>query len=110
MRLETRVGRSTRIEVVTDGVLLRMLQTDPSLSGVGAVLFDEFHERNVDADLALALCLDAQALGRPDLRCVRPFAPRPVLQPPALQPPCSRPLPPASARVRRSRRQAGRPP
>ena len=46
-----------------------MLQQNPSLEGVGAVLFDEFHERNLDSDLALALCLDAQQIARPDLRC-----------------------------------------
>lgn len=62
------VSRGTRIEVITDGILLRRLQGDPSLSGVGCVVFDEFHERGVDSDLALALCLDAQGLGRPDLR------------------------------------------
>lgn len=54
--------------MVTEGILVRMLQSDPSLTGVGAVLFDEFHERNLDADLSLALCLDSQCLGRSDLR------------------------------------------
>lgn len=70
MRLDTRVGPDTRIEVVTEGVLTRMLQADPSLDGVGAILFDEFHERSLNADLGLALSLQARALLRPDLRIV----------------------------------------
>ncbi|HWH50156.1 MAG TPA: ATP-dependent helicase HrpB, partial [Gemmatimonadaceae bacterium] len=68
MRGEGRVGRRTRIEVVTEGVLTRRLQNDPTLDGVGAVIFDEFHERSLDADLALALCLRTRALVRDDLR------------------------------------------
>ena len=68
MRLDARVSRATRIEIVTEGVFLRQLQADPALGGVGAVLFDEFHERSLDADLGLALCLEAQAALRPDLR------------------------------------------
>jgi ATP-dependent helicase HrpB len=68
MRLETRVSRRTRIEVVTEGVFTRMLQGDPALEGVAAVLFDEFHERNLNADLGLALTLDAQQHVAPDLR------------------------------------------
>ena len=68
MRGESRVGRRTRVEVVTEGVLTRRLQSDPTLDGVGAVLFDEFHERSLDADLALALCLRTRALVRGDLR------------------------------------------
>jgi ATP-dependent helicase HrpB len=60
MRMDTRVSRSTRIEVITEGVLARMLQSDPALEGVGAVLFDEFHERSLQADLGLALCIDAR--------------------------------------------------
>jgi ATP-dependent helicase HrpB len=67
VRLDAKVGKSTRIEVVTEGVFTRMLLDDPELSGVAAVLFDEFHERSLDADLGLALALDATAL-RPDLR------------------------------------------
>lgn len=67
-RLDTRVGPDTRIEVVTEGVLTRMLQSDPGLDGVGAVIFDEFHERHLQGDLGLALALDAQAGLRPDLR------------------------------------------
>jgi ATP-dependent helicase HrpB len=68
MRLETRVSRDTRIEVVTEGVLTRMLQADPALEGTAVVLFDEFHERNLQADLALALALDAQATVAPELK------------------------------------------
>jgi ATP-dependent helicase HrpB len=68
MRLDTRVGPRTRIEVVTEGVLARLIQSDPELKGIGAVLFDEFHERSLDADLGLALALDAQRALRPDLR------------------------------------------
>jgi ATP-dependent helicase HrpB len=65
---DTRVSPRTRIEVVTEGVLTRMLQSDPALDGVSAVLFDEVHERNLNADLGLALCLDIQAALRPELR------------------------------------------
>ncbi len=62
MRLETRVGKTTRIEIITEGVLTRMLQQDPALEGVGLVIFDEFHERNLESDLALALCLQGREL------------------------------------------------
>lgn len=68
MRLETRVSRETRIEVVTEGVLTRLLQADPALEGTALVIFDEFHERSVQGDLALALALDAQATIAPDLK------------------------------------------
>ncbi|WP_127583939.1 ATP-dependent helicase HrpB, partial [Paenibacillus koleovorans] len=68
MRHDSRVGSLTRIEVITEGVLTRLLQEDPALETVGAVLFDEFHERSLQADLGLALCLQAQSLFRPDLR------------------------------------------
>ena len=68
MRLDTRVSRSTRVEVITEGVLTRLLQEDPALEGVAAVIFDEFHERNLQADLGLALALDARATLAPDLR------------------------------------------
>jgi ATP-dependent helicase HrpB len=68
IRGETRTSATTRIEVVTEGVLTRMLQADPSLDGVSAVIFDEVHERNLNADLGLALCLEAQSALRPDLR------------------------------------------
>jgi ATP-dependent helicase HrpB len=67
-RLETRVSAQTRIEVITEGILTRMLQQTPDLEAVGAVIFDEFHERNMQADLGLALCLDTQSVLRPDLR------------------------------------------
>ncbi|TCD16294.1 ATP-dependent helicase HrpB [Oricola cellulosilytica] len=70
MRLDTRVGPSTRIEVVTEGVFQRIVTGDPELAGIGAVLFDEFHERSLDADFALALTLDVQAGLRDDLRIV----------------------------------------
>ncbi|MEE4958043.1 ATP-dependent helicase HrpB [Pseudomonas alliivorans] len=64
IRLESRVGPKTRIEVVTEGILARRLQDDPSLDGVGLIIFDEFHLRNLDADLALALSLNGRALFR----------------------------------------------
>jgi ATP-dependent helicase HrpB len=67
-RLDTKVGPRTRIEVVTEGILTRMLQQDPALEGVGALLFDEFHERSLQADLGLALSLESQAALREDLR------------------------------------------
>jgi ATP-dependent helicase HrpB len=66
--METRVGPATRIEVVTEGVLTRMLQNDPALEGVGIVIFDEFHERSLHADLGLALTLQSRAVLRDDLR------------------------------------------
>ena len=66
-RDETFIGRATRIEVVTDGVLPRMLRADPGFSGRSVVIFDEFHERSLDTDLGLALALSAQSLLRPDL-------------------------------------------
>src|SRR5918911_2725207 len=68
VRLGSKVGRRTRIEVVTEGVFARMILDDPALDGVAAVLFDEFHERSLDADLGLALALDAQGGLREDLR------------------------------------------
>ncbi|MDB4949330.1 MAG: ATP-dependent helicase HrpB [Gemmatimonadetes bacterium] len=68
MRMDTRVGPRTRIEVVTEGVLTRMLQSDPALEGVGLLIFDEFHERSLNADLGLALTLQSRAVLRPDLR------------------------------------------
>jgi ATP-dependent RNA helicase HrpB len=68
MRLETRVSRETRIEVVTEGVLTRLLQADPALEDVAALIFDEFHERSLQADLGLALALDARATLTPELR------------------------------------------
>lgn len=67
-RIETRVGRDTRIEVVTEGILTRMLQGDAALEGIGCVIFDEFHERSLNADLGLALGLESQETLREDLR------------------------------------------
>ena len=67
MRGATRVSPATRIEVVTEGILTRMLQDDPSLGGIGAVIFDEIHERSLNADLGLALCLEVRQALRPDL-------------------------------------------
>ena len=68
MRAETKVSAQTRLEVVTEGILTRMLQQDPELSGVSLVILDEFHERSLQADLALALLLDVQEGLRDDLR------------------------------------------
>nr|WP_276590031.1 ATP-dependent helicase HrpB [Enterobacter quasiroggenkampii] len=68
MRAETCVGPTTRLEVVTEGILTRMLQNDPELTGIGLVILDEFHERSLQADLALALLLDVQQGLRDDLR------------------------------------------
>jgi ATP-dependent helicase HrpB len=68
IRFESRVSAATRIEVVTEGILTRMLQDDPELAGVGAVVFDEFHERHLAGDLGAALALDVQASLRSDLR------------------------------------------
>lgn len=68
IRFETKVSAKTRIEVVTEGILTRLLQHDPSLSGYGLAIFDEFHERSLHADLGLALTLDAQRVLRNDLR------------------------------------------
>src|SRR5688572_4993820 len=70
VRLDRKVGPKTRIESVTTGLFLRQLQGDPELKGVAAILFDEFHERSLDGDLALALALESQASLRPDLRVV----------------------------------------
>lgn len=68
IRFENRISAQTRIEVVTEGILTRMLQQDNSLEGVGLVIFDEFHERSLFADVAMALCREAQQILRPDLR------------------------------------------
>ncbi len=68
IRFESKIGPRTRIEVLTEAILTRRLQTDPGLDGVGLVIFDEFHERHLDSDLGLALCLDAQRGLREDLR------------------------------------------
>ena len=68
IRFDTKVTVKTRIEVLTEGILTRRLQTDPELKNVGLVIFDEFHERHLHADLALALCLDSQKTLREDLK------------------------------------------
>lgn len=68
MRMESKVGPKTRILVVTEGVLARMILDDPELSGISAILFDEFHERSLDGDFGLALALDVKGALRPDLR------------------------------------------
>jgi len=70
IRFENRVSAQTRIEVVTEGILTRMIQDDPTLDGIGAIVFDEFHERHLSGDLGLALALDVQAQLREDLRIV----------------------------------------
>ncbi|MCS7069647.1 MAG: ATP-dependent helicase HrpB [Meiothermus sp.] len=68
VRFESRVGPKTRLEVLTEGILTRRLQKDPSLEGVGLVIFDEFHERSLQADLGLVLCREVQQALREDLR------------------------------------------
>ncbi|GAB2589923.1 ATP-dependent helicase HrpB [Nitrincola alkalisediminis] len=68
IRLDAKISQKTRIEVVTEGILTRLLQDDPELTGVGLVIFDEFHERNLQSDLALALVHHSQQILRPDLR------------------------------------------
>lgn len=68
VRFESKTTSKTRLHVVTEGILTRMIQSDNSLEGVGMVIFDEFHERSLQADLALALCLQVQQVLRPDLR------------------------------------------
>src|SRR6056297_2906015 len=67
IRGERVTSAATRIEVVTEGILTRMIQSEPDLPGIGAVLFDEFHERSLNADLGLALCLELAGVLRPDL-------------------------------------------
>lgn len=68
VRMETRVSARTRIEVITEGVFTRLILDDPELTGIAAILFDEFHERSLDGDLGLALALDVQSALREDLR------------------------------------------
>ncbi len=70
VRFDSKVGPRTRIEVVTDGLFLRMLQDDPSLDGIGCMIFDELHERGLDSDLSFALVREAQTALREDLRVV----------------------------------------
>jgi ATP-dependent helicase HrpB len=69
-RMDVRTSPATRIEVLTEGVFTRQILSDPELAGVAGVIFDEFHERNLEADVGLALALDAQAALRPDLRII----------------------------------------
>jgi len=83
VRFDTKVGPRTRIEVVTDGLFLRMLQDDPSLDGIGCVIFDELHERGLETDLSFALVREAQTALREDLRVIAMSAtldPGPVSQ------------------------------
>ena len=68
IRFDSRISKETRIEVVTEGILTRRIQADPALEGVAMVIFDEFHERSLHADLAMALCLDARKNLRDDLK------------------------------------------
>jgi ATP-dependent helicase HrpB len=68
IRFESKVSAATRIEVVTEGILTRLIQHDPELAGIGAIVFDEFHERHLAGDLGAALALDVQGTLRPDLR------------------------------------------
>lgn len=68
IRGERKISKATRIEIVTEGVLTRLLQSNPELEGVGMVIFDEFHERSLNTDLGLALCMETQAALRDDLR------------------------------------------
>jgi ATP-dependent helicase HrpB len=68
IRFESKVGAATRIEVITEGILTRLIQHDPELTGIGAIVFDEFHERHLAGDLGAALALDVQATLRPELR------------------------------------------
>lgn len=70
IRFESKVSATTRIEVVTEGILTRLIQRDPELAGIGAIIFDEFHERHLAGDLGAALALDVQATLRPDLRLI----------------------------------------
>jgi ATP-dependent helicase HrpB len=70
IRFENAVSAKTRVEVVTEGILTRLIQDDPTLDGIAAIVFDEFHERHLTGDLGLALALDVQAQLRPDLRIV----------------------------------------
>ncbi len=70
IRFESKVSAATRVEVVTEGILTRLIQDDPELTGIGAILFDEFHERHLAGDLGAALALDVQATLRPELRIV----------------------------------------
>jgi ATP-dependent helicase HrpB len=101
-RMVSKSGTKTRIEVVTEGVFTRMILDDPDLSGIGAVLFDEFHERSLDADLVLALALDCQRGLREDLR-ILPMSATPPSSPAKAAPSRSRRVISAAMRARASR-------
>ena len=81
VRLDRKVSRSTRIEIITEGILVQRLLSDPELNDTGVVIFDEFHERSLTADTALAITLEIQQVLRPDLRIVIMSA---TLQPDAI--------------------------
>lgn len=68
VRMDSKIGQNTRIEVVTEGIMTRMLQDDPELTGIGMIIFDEFHERNLQADTGLAFAMESQSVLREDLR------------------------------------------
>lgn len=68
VRMDSKIGQHTRIEVVTEGIMTRMLQDDPELTGIGMIIFDEFHERNLQADTGLAFAMESQSVLREDLR------------------------------------------
>ena len=86
IRFENKTSKNTRIEIVTEGILTRRLQSDPELTGIGLIIFDEFHERNLHGDLGLALCLDVQEGLRDDLRILVMSATLDVEQLTALMP------------------------
>jgi ATP-dependent helicase HrpB len=88
IRFENKVSAATRVEVVTEGILTRMIQDDPALEDVGAILFDEFHERHLAGDLGLALALDVQAGLREDLPAAA-FRSRRSISPRSATRPCS---------------------
>src|SRR5258708_19409005 len=83
VRFDRKAGPRTRILVVTEGILVQRLQADPFLEGVGAVIFDELHERSLATDLSLAMARRVQREGRPDLK---PLAMSPPLAPPPIPP------------------------
>ena len=68
IRFDNCIGKNTQVEIITEGILTRMIQSDNALENVGLVIFDEFHERSLYADVALALCRESQQVLRPDLR------------------------------------------
>lgn len=71
IRFESVKSEKTRLEVVTEGILTRMIQSDNELAGISTIIFDEFHERNLNAELALALCRECQKILRPDLKIIK---------------------------------------